>query len=161
MNHDQLFIDMALGAWNTYVQRVNKFLAPFSEEELDLEVAPGKNRISYLLGHLVAIHDKLMELLEMGQRSHADLDQPFIAQPDRAVSNIPDAKTLLGYWNKQNEELPEKFKTLTISDWFNKHTAVSAEDFAKDPTRNKLNVLINRTNHMAYHYGQLQLVRKS
>jgi len=34
------------------------------------------------------------------------------------------------------------------------------EDLAKDPGRNKLSVLINRTNHMAYHIGQLVLYKK-
>ena len=32
---------------------------------------------------------------------------------------------------------------------------VSAEDFAKEPHRNKLNLIINRTNHQNTHYGQL------
>jgi hypothetical protein len=36
---------------------------------------------------------------------------------------------------------------------------ISEQDFAKEPMRNKLNVLINRTNHLAYHYGQLRLIK--
>jgi len=36
--------------------------------------------------------------------------------------------------------------------------AVSDEDFSKEPHRNKLNVIINRTNHMSYHLGQLILL---
>ena len=46
-------------------------------------------------------------------------------------------------------------------DWFTKHSAISAEDFAKEPHRNKLNILINRTVHQGYHMGQLAyLVKK-
>ena len=33
------------------------------------------------------------------------------------------------------------------------------EDFAKEPARNKLSVLLNRTNHLAYHLGQLRLLK--
>jgi hypothetical protein len=50
---------------------------------------------------------------------------------------------------------------MKADEWFNKHTAVSAEDFAKEPHRNKLNVIVNRTNHTSYHLGQLvYLVKK-
>jgi hypothetical protein len=44
-------------------------------------------------------------------------------------------------------------------DWFAKHTAVSAEDFAKEPFRNKLNIIVTRTTHLQYHIGQLQLLK--
>ena len=44
-------------------------------------------------------------------------------------------------------------------DWFSRHTAMTDEDFEKEPGRNKLSVVINRTNHMAYHLGQLVLVK--
>jgi hypothetical protein len=30
---------------------------------------------------------------------------------------------------------------------------------AKEPTRNKLSVLLNRTSHVAYHLGQLILAK--
>jgi len=45
--------------------------------------------------------------------------------------------------------------SMSPSDWFTKHSAISAEDFEKEPHRNKLNILINRTNHQSYHMGQL------
>jgi hypothetical protein len=32
-----------------------------------------------------------------------------------------------------------------------KHTAMSDEDFAKDLGRNRLAVVLSRTNHMSYH----------
>jgi hypothetical protein len=160
MNRDTLFVQMALGAWNTYVERGNKYLASISDEDMQTEVAPGKNRIIYLVGHLVAIHDKLFELLGIGQRSHADLDQPFIAKPDRATTDIPDAATLRKYWKEVHENLSKRFNEMSADEWFAKHSAVSAEDFAKDPTRNKLNVVINRTNHLNYHLGQMKLVKK-
>jgi hypothetical protein len=45
--------------------------------------------------------------------------------------------------------------TLQPAEWFNRHTVVSEADFEKEPHRNKLNLLINRTNHLSYHLGQL------
>jgi hypothetical protein len=44
-------------------------------------------------------------------------------------------------------------------DWFSRHMLVSPEDFAKEPHRNKLNVIINRTNHMANHYVTITPVK--
>jgi hypothetical protein len=34
------------------------------------------------------------------------------------------------------------------------------EDYAKDPTRNRLADLLSRTNHMSYHLGQITLALK-
>jgi hypothetical protein len=34
------------------------------------------------------------------------------------------------------------------------------DDYAKDPTRNRLSVLLSRTNHMSYHLGQIPLALK-
>jgi len=47
---------------------------------------------------------------------------------------------------------------MSVADWLGRHTAVSAEDFANEPLRNKLNVLMGRTIHESYHLGQLNLV---
>jgi len=39
------------------------------------------------------------------------------------------------------------------------HTAVSDEDFSKNPTRNRLAVFLNRTNHASFHIGQIALTK--
>ena len=33
--------------------------------------------------------------------------------------------------------------------WFARHESMTDADFEKDPTRNKLAVLVNRTNHLS------------
>jgi hypothetical protein len=47
------------------------------------------------------------------------------------------------------------------SDWVQRHSAVSEEDFAKDPSRNRFAVLLSRTNDLSYHLGQAVLAPKS
>jgi hypothetical protein len=47
---------------------------------------------------------------------------------------------------------------MSTADWLDRHMSISAEDFKREPMRNKLNVLINRTNHESYHLGQLMLL---
>jgi hypothetical protein len=49
---------------------------------------------------------------------------------------------------------------MTSEEWFKKHNSVSAEDFAKEPHQNKLNIVINRTNHLAAHCGKLVFLRE-
>ncbi|HEY4197619.1 MAG TPA: hypothetical protein VGM63_18890, partial [Mucilaginibacter sp.] len=39
--------------------------------------------------------------------------------------------------------------------WLGRHMKVSEEDFALNPSRNKLSVLLSRGSHENYHRGQL------
>ena len=50
-----------------------------SEEQLLQEIAPGKNRLIYLWGHLTAVNDALIPLLGFGERLHPELDAMFFA----------------------------------------------------------------------------------
>jgi len=56
-----------------------------------------------------------------------------------------------------NEKLLAQFQSLSADKWLLRHQAMSEEDYAKDPTRNRLAVLLNRTNHLSYHLGQATL----
>jgi len=62
-------------------------------------------------------------------------------------------------WANLNQKLKEYFVRLSPAEWFQKHTLMTDEDLIKEPHRNKLSVLINRTNHLAWHYGQLLLLK--
>jgi len=55
--------------------------------------------------------------------------------------------------------LAEKFSTVKPDEWFQKHNSVSAEDFIKEPHRNRLNIIITRTTHLSYHLGQFILLK--
>lgn len=59
-----------------------------SDEELQTEIAPGRNRVYYLLGHLTAHHDCLLPLLGIGSRLHPELDETFI---DILIAMFPKA----------------------------------------------------------------------
>ena len=130
-----------------------------SQEELLQEVAPGRNRVIYLLGHLVAVNDRLLPLLGLGERLYPELDEAFLTNPDRAIGNLTDPSDLKIYWNNINGKLGEGFSGLTPEEWFQRHNSVSDEEFSREPHRNKLSVVISRTNHLASHLGQLTLVK--
>jgi len=159
MTTDQIFLKMTFDRWNALLKNFDTALNGFTDEQLQQEIAPGKNRGIYLLGHLVAVHDDMLRLLDMGDKLYPELQDAFLAKPDKAVSDIPTAATLREYWKKQNEVLAEKFNSVEPGGWLQKHTAVTAEDFIKEPHRNKLNIIITRTSHLAYHLGQFILIK--
>jgi hypothetical protein len=130
-----------------------------SDEQIMREVSPGRNRGVYLLGHLTAVHDKMLPLLGMGEPLYPELYELFVTSPDKAKAEIPPISALKLSWKKVNSALAEHFLTITPAEWFQKHNAVSEEDFAKEPHRNKLNLIINRTNHLANHLGQLVFLK--
>ncbi len=85
MASDEVLIQTAISSWEQVIKRVGTLCLSCSEEQLLVEVAPGKNRISYLWGHLAAVNDAMFSVLRLGERLHPELDAVFIAQPDRSV----------------------------------------------------------------------------
>jgi uncharacterized damage-inducible protein DinB len=160
MTSEQLTVRMAIASWQNTVGRADKAFAALTEEQFLREVAPGKNRIIYLLGHLTAITDAMHTILGIGERLHPELDSMFISEPDRATEVLPSVAELMKDWVDVNGSLSEKLTRFTPQDWLQRHMAVSDEDYAKDPTRNRLSVLLTRTNHLSYHLGQIILARR-
>lgn len=160
MAHQQLIIKMNFDAWNSHVSRTDKLITSLSDEQLQQETALGRNTGTYLLGHLIAVHDAMMPLMGLGEKKYPQLEDIFIKKPDQSGMDKPAIKDLRTYWSEVHNRLSQQFEKLTTDEWFTKHTSVSAEDFEKEPHRNKLNVLISRTNHLAYHFGQLAYLKK-
>jgi DinB superfamily len=159
MDNKQLFIKMGLLGWETYFKRLDELFKKFSEAQFMSEIAPGRNRGIYLLGHLISVHDRILPVLGLGNELYPQLEKPFLSSPDKSGLEFPSLKELLEYWTEVNQKLADGFKGMTDDQWFQRHSSVSAEDFAKEPHRNKLNIILNRTDHMAYHLGQLRLIK--
>jgi hypothetical protein len=156
----QVMVTVATSSWKSGVARASKLFAGMTDEQLMEPVAPGRNRPIYLLGHLTAIHDRMHPLLGFGEPLHPELDEIFVTQPDRAVAALPSTVDLKTYWTDVNDALWQKIEALSPEEWVERHTAVSEEDFAKTPTRNRLSVLLSRTNHLSFHVGQIILAPK-
>lgn len=156
---EETIIKMVLGAWHTQIKQADDLFNSLSEEQLNQEVAPGRNRGIYLLGHLTAVHDRILPLLGFGDQRYPNLYKTFVENADNAEANLPSTEDLRNYWKEVNNVLSEKFSGVSIEEWFQRHNAVSEIDFAKEPHRNKLNIVINRTNHLSNHLGQLLLLR--
>lgn len=160
MTPEQSIVGTAVSAWKTQLERANKLFSSLDDAQLRKEVAPGKNRLVYLWGHLIAVHDTMLPLLGLGERLHPELDGPFITQADRTTDQLPSAAELKRFWDEVNDRLLAGFNSFAATDWAQKHTVVSDQDFAANPLRNRLAVLLSRTSHVAYHLGQAQLAPK-
>lgn len=156
----ELFIKMVLSNWELQVSRVNNLLDKLSEEELSTPTAPGRNTGGYILGHLAAVSDGMFTFLGLGEKLNPAMDELFVRNPENSDLQKPALSEIKAYWNNVNSILTPKMEQMPASEWFNRHTAVSEEDFAKEPHRNKLNIVINRTGHLAYHLGQLVYLLK-
>jgi DinB superfamily len=156
---EELMSATAFKTWKLYLGRLNENLAPLSDEQLQQQVAPGRNRLLYLIGHLTAVHDWMFPLLGIGERLHPQLNDIYITSPDGAHPDPLSPTDLKAAWNEVNDKLTAALEKLTPEEWVQKITTVSDEDFAKDPTRNRLAVFLSRTGHLAFHSGQARLVK--
>src|SRR4051812_41772250 len=89
---EQAFVTAALNSWNSNLKGIDGFFAGLSDDALDAEIAPGKNRLVYLLGHFAAVHDRMIALLGVGERLHPELDALFLSAKDREVAIPPAAE---------------------------------------------------------------------
>ncbi len=159
MTTNETCVKMILDRWYGSVKNCDTLLNSLTDEQLQKEIAPGKNRGIYLLGHLIAVHDDMLVLADMGDKLFPELYEPFLKYADKEIDQIPLVSELRATWDTHCTALRQKFESMNAEKWFEKHTAVSAEDFIKEPHRNKLNILLTRTTHLAYHTGQLVLLK--
>ena len=159
MTTTETSVKMIFDRWNASIKNCDILLSSLTDEALQNEIAPGRNRGVYLLGHLLAVHDDMLVLLDMGEKLYPELHEPFLKYADKTVAQIPSAAALRIFWANQCAVIKQKFDSLKPEEWFAKHTAVSAEDFMAEPHRNKLNIIITRTSHLQYHMGQLVLLK--
>lgn len=150
--------DSAINAWKQQISRIDQIVASSSDADLEHEIAPGRNRLYYLIGHLAAIHDRMFPLLGVGERHYTELDSPFLDNPDSKSVGVAPSE-LKRIWSDVNTRLTAALEQLEPAVWLTRHNSVSDEDFAKDPLRNRLSVLMNRTAHAAFHLGQMRLTQ--
>jgi len=115
--------------------------------------------VFYIVGHVIAMHDRMFPLLGLGERLHPELDDAFITNADKVLADPLSATDLRRAWATVNSKLTAAFERFTLEDWLQKHAAVSEEDFVKDPTRNRLAIVMSRTSHASFHSGQAALAK--
>jgi hypothetical protein len=157
--HETNFTSAAVKAFKQNLDRTTKFFSTLTDEQLKTQITPGKNRLIYLWGHLIAVNDAMFPLLGIGELLHPELEDIYLKSPDGPSATLPAADLNLA-WKTINEKLLAAFDSFTPSQWLERHNSISEEDFAIDPTRNRFAILLSRTSHIAYHLGQAVLAPK-
>ena len=157
---DELLLKSVVASWKLTINRLDAKFKSLTEEQLQTPVAPERNRVIYLFGHLTGTHDRMLPLLDIGESRYPELYAVYGANPDRALPDPLSANDLKQAWSEVNAAATFGIEKFSVEDWLKKHTAVSEEDFAKDRTRNRLSVVLNRTNHASYHAGQITLMKQ-
>lgn len=151
----EIAIQMVLTAWQAQNAQVDKLIAKLTDEQWMADTAPGRNSGIYLLGHLTAVNDGMISILGFGENRHPELQAMFLFNKDKSGQSYPPITDLKRYWKEVNAILEANIELMSADEWFTRHSKISEEDFAKEPHRNKLNIMINRTHHQSYHLGQL------
>lgn len=60
MTPEQTFVDAALRGWRSNMDRAGKLFGSLTSDELELQVAPSRNRLIYIWGHLSASNDAIL-----------------------------------------------------------------------------------------------------
>src|SRR5258708_26246163 len=89
MANEGSYVALALKVWKTQLDRAEKLFGGLSSEEVLREIAPGRNRLLYLWGHLTATHDAMLPLLGLGERLHPEFHSAFISTPDKSKAAVP------------------------------------------------------------------------
>ena len=159
MSTEEVLAATLLANWKLWTGRAEKKISALTDAQFAEKIAPARNRVHYLIGHLIAVDDMMFPALGLGVRLYPQLDEPYLKQPD---GTLPDAMTpaeLRAAWSDVHSKLTTAFEALSPAQWVEKHALVSAEDFAREPLRNRAAMVESRTAHIAMHAGQMLLVR--
>ena len=156
---NEIVFKITLDAFSNNIKRATKLIHELSDKQISQEISPTKNTGHYLIGHLITVHDNMLPLLGLGESLYPELVDVFLKNPDKSELSKPSIEQLRKQWDEVHNTLLTQLKLLTPAQWLEKHKAVSDEDFAKEPNRNKLNVVLSRTNHLSYHLGQIALLK--
>ena len=110
MTNKEILGSTVRNSWKLVISRFDKTLSELSDEQLQRQVAPGKNRVFYLLGHLTATHDRMFPLLGLGDRLHPELDDTYITNPDKALGDPLSVTELRSAWAEVNDILTKAFR---------------------------------------------------
>jgi len=150
-----LFVTMAISHWHLQNDRLQSVLRALTDEQLAGHTAPGRNTGTYLVGHLAAVHDAMLPLLGFRDKLFPSLQELFVENAENINVAYPSPEELRSNLKEVTTTLKKYFNSMSAEAWFSRHTNMTDEEFVKEPHRNKLNVLLNRTNHLSYHFGQL------
>jgi len=89
---DKLTVQAAINSWRLVLERASKTLSNLPDDQLLKEVAPGRNRLIYLWGHLTAIHDAMFPILGLAGCGKTRFEASAVPQNSLVSTTQPDKK---------------------------------------------------------------------
>jgi hypothetical protein len=74
---------------------------------------------------------------------------------DDGIRTVYEEDAAAAFLEEMEQVVP--WSKLSVAEWLQKHAAVSEDDFLREPHRNRFTILLGRTAHIAYHFGQAKL----
>ena len=111
---EKLLSQTVLSSWKSVNQRVSDLLAQLSEEQIHDEIAPGRNRAFYIVGHLTAVSGRMVPLLGVGERRFPNLDTVYLERPDRTEADPPAPADLKAAWQDLTTRLTDFQELRTV-----------------------------------------------
>lgn len=125
-----------------------------SDEDLKMELSPGKNHGVWLLGHLVVCDDDFSLYMGTGPLLYPEYYETFgSGSKIQPVENYPPAAELREYWKKIVEKNKKIYAELTDAELKELHS--NMKDPEKDFFKTKERICIFWQLHEMYHAGQL------
>ncbi|TWV94727.1 DinB family protein [Chitinophaga pinensis] len=156
-NYTGQIISQVLRNWDNEVAHVNRMFNKYPDEIYMQQVAPGRNSAWYILGHLAATTDAMLPQSFAGELIYPDI-APFLYTSEKTLSVKANIQYLRRCWVDITNHFSKETRRFSSSEWMQRHALTSQEDFARDPGRNRLNLLMSRTAHLRYHLGQIALL---
>jgi hypothetical protein len=127
---------------------------PLTDEELKMEIAPGKNHGVWLLGHLITSDDDFSVYMGKSPLLYPEYYKLFgQGSKLQPVENYPSIPLLREQWKNVVEKNKKIYAELTDEELEEFHA--KAKDPEKDYFKTKQRIVIFWQLHQMYHAGQL------
>src|SRR5437899_5205682 len=126
MGNEGSYVALGLKVWKAQIDRADKLFGGLSSEEVQQEIAPGRNRLVYLWGHLTAVHDAMLPLLGLGERLHPEFDVVFGSNSIKSQAATPSHEQVSQALTAITGERSKCFEETSRSDCLQRQYAVSS-----------------------------------
>lgn len=134
------------------------FLTRLSDDDLKMEIAPGKNHGVWILGHLIESDDDLSLYLGKGPMLFQEYSDLFgQGSVLKSVTEYPPVSLMRQQWKEVADKNLKIYEELNDEELDEPHAMVKGK-LEDDFFKTKENCIINWLLHQVYHAGQLSVL---
>lgn len=139
------------------VEWVTEYIDALSDEDLKMELSPGKNHGVWILGHMIVSDDDFSVYMGKGEllypRWSEKLGQRSKLMPPENYPPVPELREM---WKKVCEKNFKIYETITDEELPQHHALYKASE--PDYFKTKDRVIMSWQLHQMYHAGQLAVL---